>query len=381
MRTPLAYLNLVHERTRLIVAIAGVAFAVILVFMNLGFLGSLAKTASLFYRQMNADIFLISPQALEITTTKAFPIERLYQAAGVAGVERTMPLYMGYLQWRNPETGKSRGIFAFGFNLNDPAFLLPELQDPTNLAILRQPDTVFIDKFSRPEYGPQTAGTETEVDRRRVVIGGQYALGGAFAADATLIMSDQNYRRYFDPIPLRLVNLGLVKLEPGADLEVVLAKLRQVLPADVRVLGIEDMIKSDRDYWIGTTSTGFIFGLGVAVSCVVGVVIVYQILYTDISSHMKQYATLKAMGYRSRYLFVTVLQEAVILSVMGYIPGFIVSLGLYELTTQATSGGLPISMELGRAIAVFVLTMAMCSLSGLISVNKVVSADPADVFS
>ncbi|MBW4653028.1 MAG: ABC transporter permease DevC [Kaiparowitsia implicata GSE-PSE-MK54-09C] len=381
MQTPLALLNLVHERTRLIVAIAGVAFAVILVFMNLGFLGSLSKTASLFYQEMNADIFLISPQALEITTTKPFPIERVYQAAGVRGVERAMPLYVGYLQWRNPETRQSRAVFAFGFNLNDPLFLLPELQEPQTLATLRQPDTVLIDRLSRPEYGPLEPGTETEADRRRVVVGGQYSLGGAFAADATVIMSDQNFRRYLSPIPLTLVNLGLVKLQPDADLQAVKAALQRTLPPDVRVLTQAEIIESDRDYWIGTTSTGFIFGLGVAVSVVVGIVIVYQVLYTDITSHLKQYATLKAMGYRSRFLFSTVIQEAVILAVLGYIPGFIVALGLYELTYRATSGGLPIAMELERAITVLILTIIMCSISGLISVNKVVSADPADVFS
>jgi putative ABC transport system permease protein len=391
MRIPIAWLNLVHERTRLIVAIAGVAFAVILVFMNLGFLGSLATTASMFHSKFNADLFLISPQALEISSTKAFPIERIYQAEGINGVERAMPLYLGYLQWRNPETRESRAIFVFAYNPNDPVFLLPELKRSENIVTLRRPETVFFDRFSRPEYGvhDQTAegdlkpikiGLTTEIDRRQVTIGGEYALGGGFAADGTVIMSDQNFRRYFDPIPLRLVNLGLLKLAPGADPLQVKAELSRIMPKDVLVFTKEEITARDRDYWINTTSTGFIFGMGVAVSCVVGIVIVYQILYTDISSHIKQYATLKAMGYRSQYLFNVVIQEAIILSVLGYIPGLIVSLGLYEMATRATSGTLPVSMNLGRAVFVLLLTNLMCILSGLISVRKVVVADPAEVF-
>lgn len=380
MRTPLAWLNLVHERTRLLVAIAGVAFAVILVFMNLGFLGSLAKTAALIYSQINADLYLISPQALEITTTKPFPIERIYQAAGVQGVERTMPLYVGYLQWRNPETRQSRALFAYGINPDDPVFLIPELQRPERQDALRRPDTVLIDRLSRPEYGPQTTGTVTEADRRSVVIGGQYTMGGGFAADGTLIMSDQNFRRYFDPFPLNQINLGLIKLKPGADPESVAQELRRTLPADVLVFTQAAIIARDRDYWINATSTGFIFGMGVGVSCIVGVVIVYQILYTEISNQMREYATLKAMGYRSRFLFSTVIQEAIILAVLGYIPGFAISLGLYELTLRATSGGLPIGMEFGRAVFVLFLTILMCMISGLISVQKVITADPADVF-
>ncbi|XQQ06278.1 MAG: ABC transporter permease [Leptolyngbya sp. IPPAS B-1204] len=236
MKTPLAWLNLVHEKTRLLVAIAGVAFAVILVFMNLGFLGSLAKAASMIYSQLNAEVYLVSPQTLEISTTKAFPIERLYQAAGIAGVERVMPLYTGYLQWRNPETRTNRSIFVYGINPNDPVFVAPEIQSPENQAALRRPDTALIDRLSRPEFGPQTTGTVTEVDRRQLTIGGQYTLGGGFAADGTLIMSDQNFRRFFDPFPLRLISLGLVKLQPDADVEQVAAELRRTLPEDVLVL-------------------------------------------------------------------------------------------------------------------------------------------------
>lgn len=380
MKIPLAWLNLVHERTRLAVAIAGVAFAVILVFMNLGFLGSLAESATMVYSQLNADIFLVSPQALDITTTKAFPIERLSQAAGVKGVDRAMPLYLGYLQWRNPETRQSRAMFVYGINPSDSVFLLPELNTPENQTALRRWDTVLMDRLSRPEFGPQAVGTVTEGDRRRVTVGGNYNLGGGFAADGTLIMSDQNFRRYFAPVPLNLINMGLIKLQPGADLEALQAELRRVLPKDVLVMTQEEIVARDRDFWISATSTGFIFGMGVTVSLIVGVVIVYQILYTDISNHMKQYATLKAMGYSGGFLFQLVLQEAVILAVLGYIPGFAIALGLYELTRRATAGGLPISMELGRAIAVFLMTVTMCALSGVVSVRRAVTADPADVF-
>jgi putative ABC transport system permease protein len=379
-RIPLAWLNLTHEKTRLLVALAGVAFAVILVFMNLGFLGSLARAASQLYSQFDAEVFLISPQTLEISTNRAFPIERLYQAEGFAGVQRAMPVYAGYLQWRNPETRVNRAIFAFGINPDDPVFVSPELRSPASQAALRRPDTALIDRLSRPEFGPQTVGTVTEADRRRLVIGGQYSLGGGFAADGTLVMSDQNFRRFFDPFPLSLISVGLIKLEPGVSPDQVAQALQQALPKDVIVLTQAQIIDRERTYWIATTSIGFIFGMGVTISFVVGVIIVYQILYTDISDHMKQYATLKAMGYRSGFLFRTVIQEGIILAVLGYIPGFVISLGLYELTLRATAGGLPIQMEFQRAVYVLLLTIAMCVVSALISVRKVIVADPAEVF-
>jgi putative ABC transport system permease protein len=381
MRTPLAWLNLLHERTRLLVAIAGVAFAVLLIFMNLGFLGALSLTATQIYSQMNAEIFLRSPQTLEISTTEPFPIERLYQVAGVEGVDQVMPVYVGYQQWRNPETRLNRAMFVYGINPRDPVFRLPELQTPEAIAALQRPDTVLIDQLSRPEFGPQTTGIETESDRRRVEIGGQFTLGGGFASDGTLIVGDQNFLRLFSPRTLDRIDLGLIKLQPGTNIEAVAKTLRGMLPQDVEVLTQEEIIGRDRDFWIGTTSTGFIFSMGVVVSFIVGTVIVYQILYTDISEHMPEYATLKAMGYRSRYLFQVVLQEAVILAVMGYVPGLILSLGLYELTTNATNGGLPMAMNFGRLVFVLLLTVMMCAASGLVSVRKVITADPAEVFS
>ncbi|MCP6757209.1 MAG: ABC transporter permease DevC [Fischerella sp. CENA71] len=385
MKTPLAWLNLVHNRTRLLVAITGVAFAVILVFMNLGFLGALAKTASIFYNQIDANIYLMSSQALEISTSKPFPIERIYQAAGIDGVERTMPLYVGYLQWRNPQTHLSRAMFVFAIHPRDLVFLLPDLQLPETQTALLRPNTVLIDRLSRPEFGSQTIGLTTEARStrglgRQVQIGGQYTLGGGFVSDGTLIMSDQNFRRFFDPFPLHQINLGLVKLKEGVDALQVVQKLRQILPKDVLVMTQDEIIARERNYWISATSTGFIFAMGVAVSCIVGVVIIYQILYTDISNQLIQYATLKAMGYRSRYLFSIVIQEAFILAVLGYIPGFAISLGLYELTLRATHGSLPISMEFGRTVYVLLLTVLMCIISGLICVQKIITADPAEVF-
>lgn len=291
-----------------------------------------------------------------------------------------MPLYADYSLWKNPETGISRAMFVYAYNLKDPIFLMPEVNSPEGLRILQQPNTVFIDRLSRPEFGPQTTGLETESDRRQVVIGGQYSLGGGFAADGTLLMSDQNFRRYFDPRPLTEINLGLILLEPDADPVKVKETMRSLLPADVNIFTKEEIIRHDSTYWLQATSIGFIFGLGVLVSFVVGTVIVYQILYTDIRDHIREYATLKAMGYSSWFLFKVVLQEAVILAAMGYVPGLVISLGLYIMTVNATAGALPMEMTLSRVVFVMVLTLLMCIASGLVSVRRAMTADPADVF-
>ena len=245
---------------------------------------------------------------------------------------------------------------------------------------LQQPDTVAFDRQSRPEFGPQDIGTQTEMARRNVEIVGQYSLGGGFAADGTVIMSDQNHRRYFDPRPLNTIDFGLIQIDDGVDPQQMVDGLAKMLPKDVAVMTQAQLTERERAYWLTNTSIGFIFSLGVGVAVIVGVVIVYQVLYTDISNHMIEYSTLKAMGYGRWFLFGIVLQEALILAVLGYIPGFALAMGLYHLTIEATAGTLPVGMTLERAVFVLILTVMMCCLSGLVSVQKAVNADPAEVF-
>jgi putative ABC transport system permease protein len=114
------------------------------------------------------------------------------------------------------------------------------------------------------------------------------------------------------------------------------------------------------------------------VGFLVGFAIVYQVLFSDVNNHLPQYATLKAIGYSDNYLRRLVLEEAVILSLLGYFPGAALAGALYMLTAQATS--LPMHMAGERGLLIFVLTVAMCSFSGLVAMRKLKQSDPADVF-
>ncbi|MBD3561974.1 FtsX-like permease family protein, partial [Planktothrix sp. FACHB-1355] len=174
------------------------------------------------------------------------------------------------------------------------------------------------------------------------------------------------------------ISLGLIYIEPGADSTQVAAALKAYLPEDVKVLTIAEFIKFEENYWKTGSPIGFIFGMGVAMGFIVGVIIVYQVLSTDVNAHIKEYATFKAMGYHNSYLLGVIFEEALILAVLGFIPGMIVPLGLYNLARNATN--LPIYMTLFRAIMVLSLTIIMCVISGSIATSKLQSADPADMF-
>jgi putative ABC transport system permease protein len=243
---------------------------------------------------------------------------------------------------------------------------------------------VLFDEASRPEFGPisqqfkQGKDITTEVGGRRIRVGGLFTLGASFGADGNLVTSDLNFLRMFNNRTEGLIDIGVIKLEPGVNVDTVIKHLQRELPKDVKIFSKEEFINFEKNYWQTGTAIGFIFALGTGMGFIVGTVIVYQILYTDVSDHLPEYATLKAMGYKNSYLLTLVFQEAIILAILGYFPGLAIAAGLYNLTKSATN--LPMVMTLTRAVMVLILTMIMCCISGAIAVRKLQAADPADIF-
>jgi putative ABC transport system permease protein len=311
-----------------------------------------------------------------------FSRRRLYQAMDIPGVKAAEPFYVNTIVWKNPKTRKEATVQLIGFNSDRSAFNLPEVNQQLNQ--LKLPDTVVFDRGSRGDYqatilavDANTQAVTTEVEGRTITVAGLFTLGASFAADGTLMTSDQNFLLMFPRRESASISLGLVYLNPGADEEQVLKEMRSHLPNDVRVMTHAEFIQFEENYWKSSSPIGFIFGLGTAMAFVVGVVIVYQVLSTDVNAHLKEYATFKAMGYNNGYLLSVVFEEATILAVLGFIPGAILPLGLYSLAAKATS--LPIYMTVLRAIVVLFLTLIMCGMSGAIATRKLQSADPAEL--
>jgi putative ABC transport system permease protein len=381
-RTPLGWLQLSHEKGRLAVALAGIAFADVLMFMQLGFQTALYDSNTRLNRALQADIILVSPQARNMQNLFTFSRRRLYQAMAVSGVQSAEPFYANTITWKNPQTRKNATVQLIGFNPDHDALNLPEVTQ--QLDQLKLPDTVIFDRGSRGTYQEAIARIDrqetvtTEVERRTITIAGLFTLGASFGADGTLVTSDQNFLMLFPRRQAGSVSLGLINLEPGADPQAVTASLKEYLPDDVLVMTHPEFIEFEEGYWRRGSPIGFIFGLGTTMAFVVGVVIVYQVLSTDVNAHLKEYATFKAMGFQNSYLLMVVFEEAIILAILGFIPGVILPIGLYALAAKATS--LPIYMTVARAIMVLLLTVVMCSLSGAIATRKLQAADPADMF-
>jgi putative ABC transport system permease protein len=388
MKTPLAWHNLMHNRVRTAAAVAGVMFAVVLIFLQLGFFGATEKTASLVYGALDFDLLIRSQRTRRLAEAQPFPRNRLDQAASVAGVGEIHPFYVSSQRWRIPkgrDAGYGRRILLIGVQPGDPVFLSAELQAKT--ALLTAPEFALIDRLSRAEFGPangkhfgdEDIGACHEVGYQRVQLVGCYSLGASFDADGSLVLSDKGFSRLLPGWDAEMVSFGLVKLQSsGVDPDAVARKLKEVLLPDVEVLTKAEIIARDRRMWLWEMSIGIIFALGVGVALVVGAAIVYQILSSDVTSHLPEYATLKAMGYGDGFLGKVVLQQALFLSLFGFLPGLAVAEGLYWLAR--TAAYIPIDMTFGRIVFVLGLSVVMCSLSGLAALGKLRGAQPADLF-
>ena len=380
-KTPLAWKQLIKEKARLAIAIGGIAFADVLMFFQLGMLNALYDSATSPHRKLKGDLVLINNQVKTIIDLSSFPRTRLQQTLAYDGVATINPVYADFANWRNPDTHLEKSILVFGFDPLQPAFNLSDAEG--DLAQLTMLNRVLFDRASRPEYGTiadswQTQGTlEAQVSDRVVQTVGLFSMGASFGADGNLIASDSTF---FNLMPERnptQVDIGLLYLAPNANIKKVQQQLQKGLPDDVKVLTVEEFTQLEIDYW-ANQGTGFIFNLGVIVGFIVGIIIVYQILYANVSEHLPEYATLKAIGYSDRYLLIMLMQEALILAALGFLPGFIFSVGLYEITYAATL--LKTSMTISRGLLVLVLTIVMCSVSGAIAMRKLQAADPADIF-
>ena len=381
-RVFLAWLQLAKEKRRLLAAVGGIAFAVVLMLVQLGFKEALLNSAGLLYSHLEGDIALVNPEYQYLISTKSVSQRRIYQALGFDGVRSVAWLNFGVVHWKNPWTHQERAIFLVGFKPSSEVFDFPEMG--RQIKELQNPETVLFDSAGRPEYGPvakelrEHRPVVTEVAGRKVQVAGLFTLGTSFGIDGTLITSDLNFFRLLPFADPNLASMGLVMLQPGADPERVRARLAATLPHDVVVLTHTGLMDFERSYWNKNTPVGFVFNLGLVMSLFVGSIIVYQILYTDVSDHLSEYATLKAIGYTDRRLFSIVFQEAIILSVLGFLPGLGVSIMVYRISASATL--LPLHLTVIRILLVYFLTAFMCVLSGVFAMAKLRSADPAEIF-
>ena len=389
MKIPLAWKNLVHDKRRLLIALSGISFAVVLMFQQRGFNNALFDSTVAILKQTRADIIILDKGRFSVSSETRFDRKLLDLAASTPGVARTDPVYIeNSLAFLRTPGSKARPIRVIGFDLTHPIFVD---SDGTSLdvdTLKLQTHSALVDVLSKDDYGldlsPAPGEFQTaELADKTIHIVGTFHLGRDFANDGNLIVSSDSIAHYFPyrklGDPLGVVDMGLVQCSDGTNVAAVKERLKIKLEGqDVTVETRAEFIEREKKFWASATPIGTIFLIGAIIGFVVGVIICYQILATNISDHIGEFATLKAMGYSNAYFVRLVIAESFYLSLIGFVPGFLISIILFQLIAHIT--GLIMIMTVWRAMLILVLTVLMCIVSGVLALQKLLSTDPAELF-
>lgn len=376
MKTPLAWRNVAHGKARSFIALCGISFAILLIFMQLGFYAAAGNSATNVYDALDFDVLLLSPQYVFVARASQFPRSRLEQVRAVEGVESATPVWIGLGEWRSLESRERWNILTLGVEPAQRPFRDKAVND--QLPLLKVRDTALSDSLSRPEHGPLETGVVSEVQHHRVRIAGRYAIGAGFVAGATLITGRETFFQIFKETSPERVSAGLVKLAPGTSPEKAAAEINRLIEPGAAAFTRSELSAAEQRFWLKVKPVGIMFTSGVLIAFIAGAVILYQVLASEVQNRLREYATLKALGYDNRYVYGVVAQQALIFCALGFVPAFFLALLLYSLLrTQAL---VPVSMEFTRAAGVLLLTGLMCLSATFLAVRKLRAADPADLF-
>jgi putative ABC transport system permease protein len=358
----------------------GIGFAVLLMLMQLGFERAFFNASLDLIRRFDGDLFLESASKYRFATRDPFSAEYLDKARTVKGVARVAPFYAVWHEvfWKNPFDGKNFLVRVLAFDPDHPVLRLPALDG--DLAALRDPNAVFVDRRARRFLGMDRGAKEAALNGNPVHIVGSFALGPDFENDGTVVVSPETFAKL---LPNFLggppdAELGVVTLAPGGEPIAVQKSLAAALPARIAVLTKPQLLELERKFQADVSSAGPIFFMGTLVGFIVGMLISYQIIYTDLSDQLPQYATMKAMGYATRYLVRVVLEQAALSALAGWVPAWLLSLVLFRIIGAIAL--LPLTMTVELTFLSLALTLGMCLISAILAVRRVIAADPAEVF-
>ena len=374
-RAPLfAYRLLLHDRTRTMASIGGVVFALVLMMMQVGFRNSLMDSGLQLIRILDADIVVMSANKYPFLRYQRMTRQRIYQALSIDGVASAKPVWMDLMRWTNTEARTLHPIRLIAIDPNRLTLDIPAINGQAYR--LLKPGTALLDSKSRDTLGTIEEGPAV-VNRKQLDIVGTFPLGTDFEVEGTLVVSESTF---FD---LRrrdqsMLELALLEVADGFDPREVAAEIQQALPPDVIALSKSDLIARDRSYWESSTPVSLILMVGLTLGFLSGIVICYQILYTEVLDHLAEFATLKAMGYGNRFIQAVVLAEAITLSVIGYAPAILLGSALVFLLGAVS--GLPATLSWSDSLNLLVLSVAMCSGASLLALRKVRIVDPAELF-
>lgn len=380
-RLPIGWLQLTHKRGRFMAALSGVAFANVLVFVQLGIMNSMATATLRPYAFFNADIMISASDANALAVGGNVARQWMLQAFADPDVIAGTGLFIANAPLKRGDSDIS--LTTFGIDPGQPDFIAPQIAG--DVALLQVRDVAILDRLARgipkdeaAAIRPQTP-LSFETQTRTLTALTTFAGGGGFGGDGYMFVSDQTFLSLFASRSSTAPDHILLRVRPGADIAAVVNRLQSLISdTTLRIRSYADAAQEDLRYQQTQRPTGVIFGFGVLIGVLVGLVIVYQVLSADVADHLREYATFKAMGYGPQFFLSIVVEEALVLGILGFLPGLAVGTAILTLMAKVTT--LPLTMTLGMAVTVFLGTVVFSVLSGVIATRRLAAADPADLF-
>jgi putative ABC transport system permease protein len=371
----MAFANLAQYRVRLSVALLGTAVALLLLLLQVSFLTAIRTQATAVYDLLDFDIALVPGTYQTLIYTGAIDRVRLSQAGSVEGVSASAALNIGSAGWTALPSRRRSSVLVLG--IDDADAFVKDTALRRGLATLDDNRSVVMDDYSSPGFGALATGDVGEISGRRVVITGHFKLGLFFYADGSVFVRNSAFSS-LTRRPSREFGVGLIRLLKGADPREVKARLIKALPNDVQVYLRQELVEQERDYFTVTKPIGIMLKTGMIIAFLVGAVVLYQVLSTEISRRLKEYAVLKAMGFSPIFVYgIGMVQVAVISA-----GGLILAAGFAEPVLWIVSAAthLPTGLSLWLFLVGAGAAGALCIASAAIVLRRVTHADPAALF-
>jgi putative ABC transport system permease protein len=371
----LAWTNLAARRVRTLVAGVGVTFAVFLLFLQFGFLDATRRAATQVYDFFDFDLALISADYQYFNAAPSFDRIRQIQLQAVPAVVDTFNLNVRTTKWVDPETEIRSSLMLIGID-DKPAFIRDAaIRD--GLALLGDDNSVIADAYAHADYGDTGIGAKARINEREAQVAARFAFGPFFYAEGSAIARNDSFSRLANRDG-RQTSVGLIRIGEGQDPAAAKAAIAEVLPDDIVILTRDELVGQEQDYFIAVKPVGIMFDVGAIIAFVVGAVTLFQVLSTEINNRLKEYATIKAIGFGSRFVYGLGVAQTAMLVLLGFVPAVVISLIVFNLVRAASH--LPVQMGGALIEQVLVLSLAMGTASGLITLYRVKRADPAELF-
>jgi len=373
----LARKNLLHDKLRFLITVSGVAFAVTLVFVQVGLFLGLLDNASITIEHLDADLWVTSRNTANVDFAQTFPETYVERLRSIPGVARADNLIVWFMNVALP-SGAREGTLTYALE-DFRRWKMPWNVIEGNLDDLKRGRYLFLDSSATKRYGAFAPGDYREVLGHRMKIIGRTRDALSFS---TTPISFVDFRRAQELSPQELsgnTTYILLKLAPGLDpaaRAAIVQEVRRRVPYN-DVWTKEEWASRSRRYWVESTGLGLNMGMTVFLGCLVGLVVVAQTLYTSTMEHIKEFGTVKAIGGSNRDIYKILGEQATISAVVGFLLG---SAQAFLLRPLMAKIDLKLIIPPSFAAVVFAGTLLLCLAAAMISFRKVAGIDPALVF-